>query len=154
MRNEPPHIKKGSFFVSPVVYSGGSSGRPWAKDGKENQVHPNGSVPKWQCPQMAVSPNGSVPKWQCPQMAVSPNGSVPKWQCPWVNIRSPKYTQDPSEYTTADAKNDSFGNSSNILISLLETFIILEEYEGLSTKRIRVRPVCVLCSNLRILRGL
>ena len=61
--------------------------------------------------------------------------------------------QEPSEYTTADAKNDSFGNSSNLLISLLETFIILEEYEGLSTKRKPDEPECVLCSN-RILRGL
>ena len=40
------------------------------------------------------------------------------------------------KYTTADAKNDSFEIQSNITIPLSKTFIILEEYEGLGTKRI------------------
>ena len=42
----------------------------------------------------------------------------------------------PPKYTTGDAKNEPFDISSNLIISLLETFIILEEYEGLGTKRI------------------
>ena len=68
---------------------------------------PCGSVPKWLCPETALSRCGYVPKRSCPETAMSRNGHVPKWLCPETVMSRSGYVPKRSCPETSGAHLDT-----------------------------------------------